>query len=85
MAYKDIDKVNGRTIRRLCSPDGKKHFGLISGIKDAEGALSEVQSHDTLTSARTYCGFKHKELPKTLPKSAHLQNQKGYDPHAARK
>jgi hypothetical protein len=83
MAYTDIDRVNGRTIRKLHSPDKSKSFGLISGVKDDEGNLSEIEKHGTLTEARNFCGFRHNpaKLKTTAPKSANPQNCAGYDPH----
>lgn len=79
MAYTDIDCVNGRTIRKLHSPNKAKVFGYLSGIKNPETKdLTEVQKHDNLTAARIACGFVVKETPKTLPKSAYAQNRKGF-------
>lgn len=82
MAFSDIDKVNGRTIRKLHHKNDKRQvFGYLSGVIDDKGNLHELQKHDSLTEARTACGFKHEVIKTTLPKSAYKQNQKGYDPH----
>lgn len=88
MSFTDLDRVNGRTIRKIHSPDKTKTFGFLSGIKDAvTGNLSEVEKHGTLTEARNFCGFKHDEkhleriAAAYLPKRANPQNVQGYDPH----
>lgn len=83
MSYTDVDRVNGRTIRKLHSPDKTKTFGFLSGVKDpATNNLSEVVKHGTMTEAREYCGFRHNGVKFTAPKSSYAQNRPGYDPHA---
>lgn len=84
MAYTDIDRVNGRTIRKLHSPDKSSTFGFLSGVRDTAGNLSEVQKHGNLTEARAFCGFEVKPGKMTIPKSAYAQNRAGYDPHSAK-
>ena len=85
MAATNVDKVNGRTIRKLHSPDKAKCFGYISGIADERDNLSNVEQHANLTAARNFCGFENKVANDlTAPKSSYAQNQKGYDPHAKR-
>lgn len=84
MAVTDVDKVNGFTIRKLHSADKSKSFGYISGTKDEHGNLTEVVEHGSLTEARTFRGFVHGDVPKTLPRSTYKQNQKGYDPHSTK-
>jgi hypothetical protein len=92
MAYQNIDRVNGRIIRKLISPDRSKSFGFISG-KPADptqpnGNLLEVERHSCLTEARSFCGFQPAQVATpTLPKSAYAQNRKGYkaDANASRK
>jgi len=82
MAFTDIDRVNGYTIRKMHSPDKTKSFGFIVGKKDEEGNLLEKLSDrpvSTLTEARKLAGFDPKpSAVQTPPKSAHPQNRKGY-------
>lgn len=79
MSIRDIDKVNGRVIRKLVSPDGQQSYGYVSGVVyDALGNMRDVQKHPNLTEARAYCGFVPNATVKTLPKSAYPQNRKGY-------
>lgn len=56
MAHTDIATIEGRTIRKLHSPDGKKIFGYLSGIKDDAGNLSETVAHTSEIVARLECG-----------------------------
>lgn len=77
---KDVETINGRTIRKLLKDN--ECTGYVSGIKNDAGDLAEVQQHKTLTEARNVCGIKHGAPKITLPKSAYKQNQKGYDPHS---
>lgn len=90
MAYTNVDRVNGRTIRKLHSPDKSQCFGYLSGVRDNNDNLSDVQKHDNLTEARNACGFKHSDehamrnALKNRPKSSYAQNRAGYDPHANR-
>lgn len=82
MSFTDVDRVNGRTIRKLHSPDKLKCFGYLSGIRDDKNNLSEVAKHGTLTEARNFCGFQCPDTgKKTAPKSSYAQNRPGYDPH----
>lgn len=89
MSYTDIDRVNGRTIRKLHSPDKTKTFGFLSGIKNERNDLTDRKSHENLTEAREYCGFKHdeKHLEKlalaNMPKMANAQNKPGFRADAA--
>lgn len=79
MAFKKIDHVNGRDIRRLYNEKRENAvLGYISGKPDADGDLTEVEQHKTLTEARNFCGAPPADTPKTAPKSSYMQCQKGY-------
>ena len=82
MSIRDIDRVNGRVIRKLVSPTGDKSFGYLSGRPiDSLGNLTDVEKHATLTEARVFCGapaVARNPFKETAPKSSYAQNRKGY-------
>lgn len=86
MAHTDIENCNGRVIRKLHSPDGKRVFGYVTFPIGYDGTdISKVTDHTTLGDARDACGFEAK-LPAfiTAPKSSYAQNQKNYRADSAK-
>lgn len=70
--FRVVDRVNGFEVR-------KTFWGYVL-IKDGV----PVSSHTGLIAARTAAGFIPKPGKVTLPKSAYIQNQPGFDPHSAK-
>lgn len=85
MAHADIDRVGDFTIRKLQSPNRTKVFGYIAGPKNSDGNIDIKCESDSLTAIRDMCReYQGITKPRvnvsalTLPKSAHMQNRKGY-------
>lgn len=57
MSHTDVDRVNGKVIRKLHSPKRDKTFGYLLLELGSNGDVLDLQEFSNLTEARKAAGF----------------------------
>ena len=84
---REIERINGHVIQKVTSnKDGSLiRYQAFPADKVGDASAIKTCASNSLDELRKMLGYvPNGSGEKTLPKSAHPQNQKGYDPHSHR-